>query len=386
MSNPDSNNRNIQLLLHVIEGVNRTLELKSLLSKSMQSAQRLMKAEASSLMLIDKMTGELNVSIPEGPVGSKIKGLTIPKGKGISSWVLENKQPFFSNNPEKSEKFWKDLSDDFKTKNILCVPLIDSEGSAMGVLQVLNKEDGLKFTDGDVGIMEMFASHVAISIEKVREVDEFKKKAENREERLKKVNKELAQDLGLISTFLRIEAENMDLKEANESLKSACARVLSASNGHYLFQDEEKLNKIELRSFINELFAHTSAIFSDDDRVIQMLLEIGKFEMEPEKAISMGMLINEIFILLFRFAFDDKTRGEIRIQSSRDKEKGILALEISDNGKGIDVDQIEQQFGSDFTRVITTMAERIEADVSICENHITGSTITVKCPISLPVG
>lgn len=386
MSMSDSSDRNIQLLLHAIEGVNRTLELKSLLSKSMQSAQSLMKAEASSLMLIDKMTGELNVSIPEGPVGSKIKGLTIPKGKGISSWVLENKQPYFSNNPEKSEKFWKDLSEDFKTKNILCVPLIDSEGSAMGVLQVLNKEGGAKFTDSDVGIMEMFASHVAISIEKVKEVDEFKKKAENREERLKKVNKELGKDLGLISTFLRIEVENIDHKEANESLKSACARILSVSNGHYLFQDEGKLNKIELRSFINELFAHTSAIFLDEDRAIQLLLEIKQNHMEPEKALSLGMLINEIFILLFRFAFENKKRGEIRIQSSSNKEEGSLDLEVSDNGNGVDVKHIEQQLGTDFTRVITTMAERIDADISICDNHIAGSTITIKCPMALSEG
>ncbi len=79
----------MQLLLHAIEGINRTMELKSLLLKCMNSATQVMEAEASSLMLLDDVSGELHVSIPTGPVKDKIKGMSIPRDKGIAGWVLK---------------------------------------------------------------------------------------------------------------------------------------------------------------------------------------------------------------------------------------------------------------------------------------------------------
>ena len=78
------NFKHMQLLLHAIEGINRTMELKSLLLKCMNSASQLMDAEASSLMHLDKISGDLLVSIPTGPIKDKITGMNIPKDKGIA--------------------------------------------------------------------------------------------------------------------------------------------------------------------------------------------------------------------------------------------------------------------------------------------------------------
>ena len=81
------NFKHMQLLLHAIEGINRTMELKSLLLKCMNSASQLMDAEASSLMLLDKISGDLHVSIPTGLIKDKITGMNIPKDKGVAGWV-----------------------------------------------------------------------------------------------------------------------------------------------------------------------------------------------------------------------------------------------------------------------------------------------------------
>ncbi len=185
------NFKHMQLLLHAIDGINRTMELKTLLLKCMNSASQLMGAEASSLMLVDEVSGELHVSIPTGPIKDKIVGMIIPKNKGIAGWVLSNKKSYLSNAPKNESFFWEELSSDFQTRNIICVPLIDSKGEAIGVIQVLNKIGQQDFSDTEIPIFETLASHMALSIEKVREVDELKKSVQQKEKRLKEVHQSM---------------------------------------------------------------------------------------------------------------------------------------------------------------------------------------------------
>lgn len=370
----------MQLLLHAIEGVSRTLELKSLLSKSMESAQELMRADASSLMLIDRMTGELNVSIPVGPVGSKIKGMTIPKDKGIGSWVLNNKESYFSNNPDKSEKFWKDLSEDFETRNILCVPLLNSQKEAIGVLQVLNKQNGEDFTESDVKLLELFAFHVSNTLEKVREVDNLNRKIEAREEELRGVHKQLRKELDSISSLLQIEAEGIQDPHAQKAVQSAVSRIITISNAHFLLNKSADLNHIELGSFINELFAYTSSVFEKEGKEIKARLEVEKIDLPVSSALPLSLLVNEVLILLFRFAFEDQIQGYITVKVISDG-GDYITIEITDNGKGIDVELAEYETDIAMDKVLYTLAKRIEADLSIRDNEDRGTTVTIRCPV-----
>ncbi|HAW81776.1 MAG TPA: hypothetical protein DCX27_19975, partial [Balneola sp.] len=118
---PD-NQQNIRLLLHAIEGINRTMELKQLLLKCMESVCTVIDAEASSLMLLDKATGRLHLSVPTGPVKDEIKGQIIPRDKGVAGWVLRNRKPYLVNDMANSKEFFGDISKGFTTRNMVCVP------------------------------------------------------------------------------------------------------------------------------------------------------------------------------------------------------------------------------------------------------------------------
>lgn len=99
------NHQNMRLLLHAIEGINRTMELKQLLLKCMDSVCYVVDAEAGSLMLLDNSTGRLHLSVPTGPVKDEIKGQIIPRDKGVAGWVLKNEKPYLVNDMAKSEEF-----------------------------------------------------------------------------------------------------------------------------------------------------------------------------------------------------------------------------------------------------------------------------------------
>jgi len=89
--------------------LNSTLNLAKVLDLIMRHANQVTNSVASTLMLIDDMTGELVFSIPTGPKADKLTDIRIPRGKGIAGWVAEHKQPVLIPNAQDDSRFTKKL-------------------------------------------------------------------------------------------------------------------------------------------------------------------------------------------------------------------------------------------------------------------------------------
>ncbi|XP_029206417.2 cGMP-specific 3',5'-cyclic phosphodiesterase-like [Acropora millepora] len=57
-----------------------------------------------------------------------------------------------------------DIESDFKTKSILCMPIFDTSQMIIGVAQLLNKNNGKPFTEGDENLFEAFAIFCGLGI------------------------------------------------------------------------------------------------------------------------------------------------------------------------------------------------------------------------------
>lgn len=156
-------------LVQVSARINSSLTLERLLAEIMESAKAIMEAEASSLLLLDKETGELVFTVPTGPARAEISGVRIPAGKGFAGWVARTGAPLVVSDPEKDGRFFGEVSKSgFRTRNLICVPMRDSEGKILGVLQALNRRNGLCFTEDDLPLFSSLSDHAAIAIEKAR--------------------------------------------------------------------------------------------------------------------------------------------------------------------------------------------------------------------------
>jgi phosphoserine phosphatase RsbU/P len=163
----------LTVVFDLIARINSKMDLRSLLATIMDAAEVLMDAEASSLMLLDRDTGELIITVPTGPSGSEIFGKKIPRGSGIAGWVAANGKPLLVNDVSKDDRFLGDITDgDFKTRNVLCVPLVNSGGEVIGILEAINKKRSGNFEDVEITLFQMLANQAAISIEKERLIQE----------------------------------------------------------------------------------------------------------------------------------------------------------------------------------------------------------------------
>jgi len=156
--------------------VNSTIRKQDLLAKIMETSSRIMKAEASSVILIDEEKGELYFDLALGKKGDEVREIRLKLGEGIAGWVAQSGQSVKVDDAAKDERWSGKVAKrvDYPTRNMLCVPLI-SKDKIIGVLQVLNKREGTHFTDRDLKLLESVASPIAASLENAMLYDALEK-------------------------------------------------------------------------------------------------------------------------------------------------------------------------------------------------------------------
>lgn len=149
--------------------VSSTLRLSDLLATVMRLAGEVVRAEASSILLMDPVTEELYFDIALGAKGEALQQVRLKKGEGIAGWVVSMRRAALVNDVAKDPRWTQkaDKTSKFQTRSILAVPMQVKE-KLVGVMEAINRADGQPFTEMDQKILEMFAAQAAIAIENAR--------------------------------------------------------------------------------------------------------------------------------------------------------------------------------------------------------------------------
>lgn len=165
-------------LSQVAAAISSVMEVQPLLEMIMEKSKEVMDAEASSLMLLDEETQEMCFNVATGEKGAALKEIRLPLGKGIAGWVAVHQEPLLVPDAYQDPRFnpEADKRSGFRTRSILCVPLMMQE-RMLGVVQVLNPKNKDSFEEDDGQVFISFADHAAIAIENARLYEEIKQKA-----------------------------------------------------------------------------------------------------------------------------------------------------------------------------------------------------------------
>ncbi|MEX0938685.1 MAG: sigma-54-dependent Fis family transcriptional regulator [Pirellulales bacterium] len=163
--------RRLETILEIAQQWYRTNETEALLVQMARAATQLLHADRASIFLWDR-ANRLLVGRPA--LGIEDGELRIPDDTGIVGDVVRTGRPrrlsADSPQPKLAPEVTRRLA--YKTKTLLCVPLVTSDGRMLGAFEVLNKRSG-DFTDEDEqGLVEL-ASHAAIALENTRQFEQL---------------------------------------------------------------------------------------------------------------------------------------------------------------------------------------------------------------------
>jgi signal transduction histidine kinase len=146
-----------------------TLEQDLLLQNILEKAVNLLNCEAGTLFLMDEQTGDLFFRVTVGPVAGNLLGQRLPAGTGIAGRAVQLRAPVIENDGQRSTTRYEasDRQTGFVSRALLAVPM-QIKDRVLGVIEVINRRDGLPFVEDDQNLLTAFAGQAAVAIENAR--------------------------------------------------------------------------------------------------------------------------------------------------------------------------------------------------------------------------
>ena len=159
----------LSTLNEITRQLTSTLEQEPLLRYILENAVTILNCEAGTLFLMDEPTGDLIFRVTVGPVATNLLGQRIPAGTGIVGRAVQLRAPVIENDGQRSTTRYEgpDKQTGFISRSLLAVPM-QIKDRVLGVIEVINRRDGLPFVEDDQNLLTAFAGQAAVAIENAR--------------------------------------------------------------------------------------------------------------------------------------------------------------------------------------------------------------------------
>ncbi|MCK4580478.1 MAG: GAF domain-containing protein, partial [Dehalococcoidia bacterium] len=148
-----------ELLEEIERDLLSTTRLPNLDGRCGQVAERALKAETSSLLLLDERGRQVVVETGDTGADRRLREMGPASGSGIVRWVALHGKPLIVNNVRDDPRFNRDVEQTggHVVRSAICVPLV-LQGKTVGALEVLNRLDGREFATDDLQLLVSIAS------------------------------------------------------------------------------------------------------------------------------------------------------------------------------------------------------------------------------------
>lgn len=228
------------------------------------------------------------------------------------------------------------------------------------------------------------AVYVATDISERKKADQkMRESLKEKEILLSEIHHRVKNNLAVISGILQLQVYHTDNKKVNKALKESQSRIQSMSLVHEMLYQSESMAFINYKKYVNDLLQAISSMHLNEDRDIDIISEVEEVKFDLNQAIPCSLLLNEIIVNSYKHAFDDQSKGFIRVKMR--EEEGKVHLIVEDNGVGVTQETINtsESLGSTLIRTLTSQLKGTY-EIGTLEDG-TGTSIKVvfeKEPIS----
>lgn len=205
--------------------------------------------------------------------------------------------------------------------------------------------------------------------------DRFEALAAEREMLLREVNHRVGNSLQIIASLLNLQANSSPDEDVKAALTNAMGRVTAVSQVHRRLYTSHDVKTVMLNQYLEALMEDLRRS-TEGNRMSQLTLTSDPVEIDPDRAVAIGMMINELVMNAVKYAYPDGS-GPIHIelkQSSNDVE-----LSITDNGVGFQTKADPRSTGLG-QRIVSAMAAKLDASLTRDPAHA-GTRIVIRFPL-----
>lgn len=166
-------------------------------------------------------------------------------------------------------------------------------------------------------------------------------------------------NLQMLGGLFLMQIESMSDEAAKDALRENETRLASMNLVHHKLYTDDSSSQIEVRQYLTDLMFHIQDAFGRDSGV-KINLEIDAFMLDADKAVAIGLIVNELATNSFKYAFSKKG-GELYL-SLKKVARSKIVLRLGDNGRGIKRSRpaVKASFG---LKLVTLMARQLHTEL-----------------------
>jgi len=178
--------------------------------------------------------------------------------------------------------------------------------------------------------------------------------------------------------LIELQAGKVADPAAREMLRRAAERVGAVALVHRRLYTSDDVSFVDMDHYLSGLIEEFRRAMETDGPGRRIELRVEKIRIETDKAVSIGLIVNELVINALKYAYPGDIGGEVRVLLRRARAGGV-DLTVEDDGVGYP-DGVAPAKGSGLgAMIVAAMAATLKATVDL-DRGGRGTRCTVAIP------
>jgi two-component sensor histidine kinase/CheY-like chemotaxis protein len=203
--------------------------------------------------------------------------------------------------------------------------------------------------------------------------DRYAALAAEREVLLREVNHRVGNSLQIIASLLHLQAASAD-DDVKAALTNAMGRVAAVAQVHRKLYTSHDVQRVMLDQYLEGLLEDLRRS-AEGERLTQLTLKAEPMEIDPDRAVAVGIIVNELVINAVKYAYPEAS-GPIHVELSRADDDVVIS--VVDQGVGLQAVPAPGSTGMG-RRIVEAMAAKLDADIKL-DSGPSGTRVTVTLP------
>ncbi len=206
--------------------------------------------------------------------------------------------------------------------------------------------------------------------------NQIKDSLKEKEVLLKEIHHRVKNNLQVISSILNLQSSFVTDEKTLEILEESRNRIHSMATIHENLYLTTNFSSIDFASYLQNLTTKLISSYHVAPITINLRTELTSINLLLDQAIPCGLLVNELITNAIKYAFINRSEGEIVIGLK--EKQGIIELKIEDNGVGLPPNFEIFNSNSLGLQLVSTLVEQLDGEINFSNGKGTKYLITFE--------
>ncbi len=285
-----------------------------------------------------------------------------PVGRGLTEYVLFRGEPLHVNaqQSEKLERAGEVVLIGAPAADWLGVPL-KIRGQTIGVMAVQTYVAGAFFEEADQDMLMYVSGQAAAAIDRKRAEKALQRLVRQKEILMRELQHRTKNSLALVSSLLGLEKENLTDPRAREIFSKTRSRIGLIASIYERLTDSTDYDNIPLHLYIREIAEAVFRSFAPETGKVKLKTKLEDMTLDPKRAVSVGLILNELVMNSLKYGFPGDAIGEISIELKKNDRR--ISLIIEDDGVGFPKGFNAHRAASTGLSIIRILTEQLDGEM-----------------------